>query len=91
MSGTKITNAASNLAMLAFVAKKLGPINKKLVFLGGCATSLLITDAASPDVRATIDVDCIVDVISLVEYHHLENQLVACGFKKSLIDDVICR
>lgn len=81
----------SNLAMLEFVARKLGELNNEVVFLGGCTTALLITDPASIDVRSTLDVDCIVDVISLMDYYRFENKLKKQGFKKSMEDGVICR
>lgn len=81
----------ANLRMLEFVAAKLGEIRDDVVFLGGCTTGLFITDPAFPDVRYTLDVDCIVDVISLYQYHQLEKKLTKQGFKKSLTEDVICR
>ena len=59
--------------------------------MGGCATALFINDSSALDVRATLDVDCIIDVISLVEYQKFENQLRVKGFNKSMEDDVICR
>jgi hypothetical protein len=83
--------ATSNLALLQLAARKLGNLNDDVVYLGGCATALFINDPSSLDVRATIDVDCIIDVISLVEYHKFENQLIDKGFKKSMEEDVICR
>lgn len=81
----------ANIRMLEFVATKLEEIRDDFVFLGGCTTGLLITDPIFPDVRYTLDVDCIVDVISLRQYHQLENKLTKKGFKKSLLEDVICR
>lgn len=81
----------TNLRMLEFVATKLGEIREDVVFLGGCTTGLFITDPEFPDVRYTLDVDCIVDVISLSQYHQLEKKLTKQGFKKSLTEDVICR
>ena len=81
----------ANLQMLEFVAAKLGELRSELVFLGGCTTGLFITDPEFPDVRYTLDVDCIVDVISLNQYHKLEKRLYKQGFKKSLSEDVICR
>ena len=81
----------ANLRMLEFVATKLGDIRKDVVFLGGCTTGLFISDPFVPDVRYTFDVDCIVDVISLNQYHKLERELSKHGFKKSLTEDVICR
>lgn len=83
--------ASSNLAMLEFVARKLEKLREKLIFLGGCATALLIDDPAAPDIRTTLDVDCIVDVLSLGHYHQLEEQLFKLGFKQSMGDSVICR
>lgn len=81
----------ANLYMLEKVAKQLGPLCKDVVFLGGCTTALFITDSAAPDVRYTLDVDCIVDVISRNQYHQLEKQLRKQGFKQSLEENVICR
>lgn len=81
----------ANLRMLEFVATKLGNIRNDVVFLGGCTTGLFISDPLVPDVRYTLDVDCIVDVISLIQYHQLEKKLTQQGFKKSISEDVICR
>jgi len=83
--------ASANLAMLEFMARKLGALKDDFVFLGGCATVLLVTDRSVPDLRTTLDVDCVVDVISLVHYHKIEKRLMKQGFKKSMNDDVICR
>ncbi len=81
----------ANLRMLEFVAAKLGEIRDDVVFLGGCTTGLFITDPDFPDVRYTVDVDCIVDVISLNQYYQLEKKLTKKGFKKSISEEVICR
>lgn len=83
--------ATSNLALLQLAARRLDNLNDNVVYLGGCATALFINDPTALDVRATIDVDCIIDVVSLVEYHQFEKQLIEKGFKKSMEDDVICR
>ena len=66
----------ANLRMLQFIATKLGDICHEFVFLGGCTTALFITDSASPDVRYTLDVDCIVDVLSLNQYHKNESSFI---------------
>lgn len=81
----------TNLRMLQFVAQQLGPLREEVIFLGGCTTALFLTDIAVPDVRYTLDVDCIVDVISTSQYRQFEKRLVHQGFKKSIQDDVICR
>lgn len=71
----------ANLRMLEFVATKLGNIRNDVVFLGGCTTGLFLSDPNVPDVRYTLDVDCIVDVISLNQYHRLEKNLLSKGLK----------
>ena len=81
----------ANLRMLEFVAIKLADMCFDVVFLGGCTTALFITDNAAPDVRYTLDVDCIVDVISLRGHHQIEKKLRERGFKQAMQDDVICR
>src|SRR5579872_2691024 len=91
MVNSRRRRATSNLALLQLAAKRLGDLNDNVVYLGGCATALFINDPSALDVRATLDVDCIIDVVSLVEYHKFESQLVKKGFKKSMEDDVICR
>lgn len=83
------SRAESNLKMLEFVARKLGDLKDEFVFLGGCATALLINDPAVPDIRTTLDVDCIVDVLSLGHYYALEKRLIQQGFEKE--GEVICR
>jgi hypothetical protein len=64
-----------NLFILEMVTEKLGPLVDAVVFLGGCATGLLITDPAAPPIRATVDVDVILEVASLHGYHRFSNRL----------------
>lgn len=82
-----------NLTMLTTVAQRLGPLLDKVVFCGGCATSLLITDEAVPDVRATQDVDMIIEAMTQAEYHDIERQLRDLGFTQNIHDKdaPICR
>ena len=87
----KNQRATSNLKMLEFVARKLGTLNDEVVYLGGCTTALFINDPLSLDVRPTLDVDCIIDVISLGQYYQFEQKLIEKGFHRSMNDDVICR
>ena len=78
--------------MIKHVAERLGPLRSKVVFLGGSATGFHITDKAEPEIRATKDVDIIVEAASIVEYHKLEKMLMELGFfQKIQEDDPICR
>jgi hypothetical protein len=73
------------------VARKLDKLNEEVLYLGGCATALFVNDPLALDVRPTKDVDCIIDVISLSEYHSFSEKLNKLGFKQSMQDEVICR
>lgn len=63
-----------------------------MVFLGGCATGLLITDPAAPPIRVTRDVDAIVQVTSRAGYYQLSERLRAKGFTEDRSEGApICR
>lgn len=84
--------ANPNLPLLESVVAALGPLCPRFVFVGGCVTGLLITEAASPPVRTTRDVDVIVEVVSLGEYHTLEHQLQQAGLRHDRSQDApVCR
>lgn len=68
--------------MLVEVALALGPdLLKKVTFVGGCTTALLLTDEVTVEqVRHTDDVDLIVHVLSYAKYHSLQEELKRRGF-----------
>lgn len=72
----------TNMAMIRHVASRLGELRERMVFLGGAATALLITDTATPDVRVTTDVDVIAEIASKVEYYRLAELLRSLGFSE---------
>lgn len=77
-----------NLEIIETAAQALGPMCDELVFLGGCATALLITDSAAPPVRATRDVDTLAETGTAAEYRDLENRLrkrAHSRFRKHLV------
>src|SRR5689334_16586217 len=69
---------------LLTVARSLGPLNERVVFVGGMMRSLLITDPAFDNARPTEDVDLIVDVLSTADYRTLETELRARGFREHI-------
>lgn len=79
--------ADPNLALLLGMARAMGPLCEQVVFVGGCATGLLIDNPSLMDVRPTEDVDAIVEVASLVGYHQLAGQLAQRGFKQTMADN----
>jgi predicted nucleotidyltransferase len=81
-----------NLEILTFAVAQLGELADEMVFLGGCATGLLITDSAAPPIRQTQDVDAIVQVVSRAEYYQLAKKLRTKGFTEDTSDGApICR
>lgn len=85
-------NQNPNIEILELVVARLGALADEMVFLGGCATGLLITDKAAPPIRATQDVDAIVQVVSPGEYYQLAEKLRGRGFQEDTSDDApICR
>lgn len=84
--------ASANLEMVRHVAERLGDLRERVVFLGGATTTLLITDAASPDVRATLDVDVIVEIGGGPEYYRLGESLRKIGFTEDSSEGApLCR
>ena len=79
----------SNVGLIEVVASALGPLLNQFVFIGGSATCLLITDVSRPSVRATVDVDLLVEVSCKGDYYRLSEQLRNQGFREN--SDLICR
>lgn len=76
--------ADRNIELLGGMARALGPVCDQVVFVGGCATGLLVSQPAVMDIRPTEDVDAIVEVASLAGYHALAKRLNARGFIQTL-------
>lgn len=77
---------SANTDLLERMAEALGDLREQLVFVGGCATSLHITDPAAAQVRPTQDVDAVVAITTLAEYHRLGQALRARGFNQTLAE-----
>ena len=81
-----------NLAILELVAHALGPVCDDVVFVGGCATGLLLTQARPDSVRITEDVDIVAQAVTVHEYHAIEARVRARGFSNDMRPDApICR
>lgn len=81
-----------NVPKVELVAQALGGLREQLVFVGGCAVDLLLTDTAAAPSRVTYDVDLVAQVAALAGYHKLEEEFVRLGFKRDISRDApICR
>ncbi len=81
-----------NVAKVELVAQALGELRERLVFVGGCAVGLLLTDPAAAPPRVTYDVDLVAEVAALRGYHRLESEFSRRGFERDMAADApICR
>ena len=62
-------NPDPNLGMVERIAAALGQLRDRVVFVGGSATGLLITDPLAAAIRVTKDVDVIVEVATHSGYY----------------------
>ncbi len=80
------------LDAIKLVARRLDYLKEEVVLVGGAATGLLVTSTAIPQIRATIDVDVIVEVTSRSDYYALEDKLRRLGFKSQVGKEIpLCR
>lgn len=88
-----MTDAIDPIRDLHRVGALLGSLAERVVFVGGAVTGLLITDPGSSSLRATEDLDVIIDVKSRTEYQvSVRNDLYARGFREDASEDApICR
>lgn len=70
---------AENVRMLELASAHLGHLRDEVVFVGGATVELWITDTAAPEFRSTDDIDGIVEIAALREYHRLEKRLRKIG------------
>lgn len=75
-----MSNRQTNLDAIAIVARGLGDLLESVAFVGGAVVTLYIDDPAAEDVRATKDVDCVIEVSGHGGLADLEQQLRRLGF-----------
>lgn len=71
-----------NLPLLEEAAAKLRPFLKEIVFIGGVALGLLITDKGAAPIRGTNDVDVIAGIITYADYIEFSQRLRQAHFSE---------
>lgn len=85
-------NLDPNHQRLENIVDRLGALIDEVCLVGGCAAGLLVTDPGSSPVRATEDVDLIVEATTYVEYDRYGRRLASLGFTQRMgAEDPICR
>jgi predicted nucleotidyltransferase len=87
-----VGNNNPNLFTLEAVVAALGQLTERVVFVGGCAVALLLTEERADPIRPTEDVDLVVQAVTTLEYHQFERDLRKRGFSNDLRKGApICR
>lgn len=79
-----------NLPYLRRIAEALGDLREQVVFVGGAVAGLLVTDPLADNVRATRDVDAVVNA-DWLSFRRIEEQVRRRGFARDASSEVICR
>ncbi|ATH14337.1 hypothetical protein CHL79_18800 [Delftia acidovorans] len=79
-----------NLPQLRQIAEALGDLREQVVFVGGAVAGLLVTDPLANPVRATRDVDAVVNA-SRTKFYRIEEAVAQRGFARDVTSEVICR
>lgn len=84
--------ANTNIDLLQSAAARLRPLLAEIVFVGDCATGMLVTDPAIAAVRPTYDVDVIAEIVSYPEYGLFSTRLRELGFQEDSSEGApLCR
>jgi hypothetical protein len=67
--------ASSNIKMLQIVASGLGDLKERVVFVGGVVAELYANDSAASEIRASQDVDCVIELTTRKMHAELEEEL----------------
>jgi hypothetical protein len=88
----KLPMTSPNLELLEIAAERLRPLLPEIVFVGGCATGLLVTDPGATPVRRTYDVDVIAEIASYAAYAIFSERLRELGFQEDASEGApLCR
>lgn len=80
-----------NWERLLSVARALGPLHERVVYVGGAVVSLYADRYPQEELRLTKDVDIFLEIASIAELEALRLQLKSLGFRQSAEDSVMCR
>jgi nucleotidyltransferase AbiEii toxin of type IV toxin-antitoxin system len=80
-----------SVQLLEQAADALGELLEEVVFVGAATVTLWITDPGAPPVRATRDVDVIVEVTTRAGFHEFEERLRDIRFVEDRESGIICR
>jgi Nucleotidyl transferase AbiEii toxin, Type IV TA system len=78
--------------MLEKAANILKPLEQRIVFTGGATIALYLDKISADEARPTIDVDCVLEILSRSSYYSLAETLRQLGLQESReVGDPLCR
>lgn len=80
-----------NIGAIKRIARALGDLNTRVVYVGGAVVSLYISDPAAEDMRPTQDIDISLEITTLGQLENLRQELARKRFIQSAEDTVMCR
>lgn len=86
-----LKNTTINRMATVKIAKALGDLNSKVVFVGGAMVSLYIDDPSAEDIRPTKDIDLTFQITTVSQLEDLRRDLTQKGFHEHTDSTVICR
>ncbi|HLP95658.1 MAG TPA: nucleotidyl transferase AbiEii/AbiGii toxin family protein [Saprospiraceae bacterium] len=86
-----LKNTIINRRATIKIAKALGELNSKVVFVGGAMVSLYIDDPAAEDIRPTKDIDLTFQITTVSQLEALRLDMIDKGFHEHTDSTVICR
>lgn len=86
-----LKNTTINRKATVKIARALGDLNKKVVFVGGAMVSLYVDDPAAEDIRPTKDIDLTFQITTVSQLEDLRRDLTEKGFHEHADSNVICR
>lgn len=86
-----LKNTIINRMATVKIAKALGELNRKVVFVGGAMVSLYIDDPSAEDIRPTKDIDLTFQITTVGQLEKLRQSLNDKGFHEHAHSNVICR
>ncbi len=83
--------ADARFSPMLTVARRLGELRDRVLFLGGAVVPLLITDPGATSARPTKDIDVVIEITTRVDYYKLGDHLRTLGFSEDASDAPLCR
>ena len=75
---------------MAEVAEALKDIKQHVVFVGGAVVSLYTDDPAADEIRPTQDIDMAINIVNLLHWEKIQEQLATLGFHPDPFGHSIC-